>query len=608
MREYRAKVAGDEVKINVVERAEDLESFRDFVRGNLRCLAVDSETTGLKIYTPEFQVRLVQFGNRDEAYVIPVEYGGQFVEDVIRALHGIQRLVLHNASFDLQVFDQRLGVKMEDLWPKTTDTKIIGHLVDPRGQEEGGIGLKLENVTAHYIDREVAEGVKTLMARLAKAHKTTKAKIWPIVPIDDPDYNLYAGMDPILAARLSSTMYPLVPRVSKDLIPWEHEVAEVCSYLDRQGFLLDVDYTQGLSDTLRQSEQYWTDVARETYGIESVNATEQVADALQAAGVRNFERTANGNRKVDKKLLEKLIKADEGDPASIAHAVTEAKRTHKWRETWVDTFLANRDEEDRCHASINPLRARTARMSITGIPAQTLPSSDAMIRRCFLADEGHKPGSIDYKSQELRVLAFLSGDRNMIQAFANGQDLHLLTARTAFGDHIQKEDVEREKYAKTANFQKVYGGGAKSLAGDLGIPLETAQAVHKGFDKAYPAVPKYSKKLQAEARSKGYITTPTGRRLPVDSGKEYSALNYMVQSTSRDVTCRGLLKLHRAGFTPYLRLPVHDEVVASLPAKHAEWGANQIGELMKETMGSVEIGTDPEVGIRSWGSLYGAEV
>lgn len=606
MQEYRSQVAGDTVKVNVVERAEDLQAFRDFVRGNLRCLAVDSETTGLKIYHPDFRVRLVQFGNKHESYVIPVEYGGQFEEDARRALRGAQRIVLHNASFDLQVFDRRLGVRMEDLWSKTLDSRILAHLVDPRGPEEGGIGQRLEQVTAHYLDAEVAENVKTLMARLAKAHKTTKAKIWHLVNLDDPEYNLYAGMDTILAARLSAKLHPLVPPESRDLVPWEHEIAEICSYQDRQGFLLDVEYTQGLSERLTEEEQYWTDLARVSFGIESVNSTDQVADALERAGVTSFEHTPTGDRKVDKKLLDGLQK-DDNEAANIARAVTQAKRTHKWRETWVDTFLANRDEHDRCHASINPLRARTARMSITGIPAQTLPSNDSMVRRCFLADEGHHPGSIDYQSQELRVLAYLSGDERMIQAFINGDDLHLLTARAAFGEHIGKEDVERD-YGKTANFQKVYGGGAKSLARDLGIPYETAKKIHDGFDKMFPGVARLSKKLQAEARSKGYITTPVGRRLPVDPSRAYSALNYLVQSTSRDVTCRALLRLHREGFTQYLRLPVHDEVVASLPANKAKWGANKIGEIMAETMGPVFIGTDPKVGNRSWGSLYGAEV
>jgi DNA polymerase-1 len=158
-----------------------------------------------------------------------------------------------------------------------------------------------------------------------------------------------------------------------------------------------------------------------------------------------------------------------------------------------------------------------------------------------------------------------------------------------------------------ANFLTVYGGGPKTLAQNANIDLLTARRVLDGFAKTYPGVTRYAKKLAIQAGRSGYITTPMGRRLPVDSARSYSALNYMIQSSSRDVTCRALIRLHEAGFTPYLRLPIHDEIVASLPEGKAEWGAREIGRLMAEQMGPVLIGTDPEVGKRSWGSLYGSE-
>src|SRR5690606_7759281 len=136
---------------------------------------------------------------------------------------------------------------------------------------------------------------------------------------------------------------------------------------------------------------------------------------------------------------------------------------------------------------------------------------------------------IDYQAQELRVLAALSGDATMIQAFKDGADLHLLTARAAFGEHIQKDDPER-KYAKTVNFGRVYGGGPRTVAMQTGLDLETAKKVVDGFDKAYPGVTRYSRRLQEIAKDRGYVITETGRRLPVDPSRAYSALNYMVQS------------------------------------------------------------------------------
>lgn len=587
--------------IRVVENEADLEGFRDFIRRNLKGLAVDSETTGLDTYTPGNRLRLVQFGHRTEAWVVPVERGERFREDARRALLGINRLVIHNAAFDLNVFDRHLGIPQEQLWPKVLDTQILAKLIDPRPREKGGAGTSLEDLTDRYIDPEIATSVKGLMTRLAKEHKTTKNRIWKVIDLFHPEYNLYAGMDCILAARLVSLLLPRIPSSARDLVAFEHEIAEVCSYMERTGFLVDVDYTRGLSERLTQDEAKFAEIAK-SLGCDNVNSPDQVADVLEARGVKILGRTPSGKRQVNATLLDSLV--DQGDEFAIA--VREAKKARKWRSTWVDVFLKEMDEYGRCHPKINTLQARTGRMSITGIPAQTLPAADWLIRRCFIADEGHRPGSIDYKGQELRVLAALSRDRTMIAAFARDDNLHLMTARAAFGPDVEK-DSKQYKAGKMTNFARVFGGGGKVVAEQAGIPLDLAKQVVAAFDKRYPGVSEYSRKLARLAAAHGYITTPSGRRLPVDPSRAYSALNYIVQSTSRDVTCRGLLRLHKDGYTPYLRLPIHDEVLASLPAQQAEWGAGEIARLMAEDMGPVLIDTDAEVGIRSWGSLYGAD-
>lgn len=603
MIQYRHEVAGEPVTINVVECEDDLEGFRDFIRRNLGLLGCDSETTGLDIYNDGFRVRTVQLGNDRESWVIPVELGGRMVEDVILALRGVKNLIFQNASFDLQVFDKALGFPMELLWEKVVDTKILAHLIDPRARDEGGIGHSLEDLTRHYVDADVADNVKTLMKDLAA--ETAGASIntiWKKIDLFHPTYLTYAGMDPILAYRLYRKLVHLVPSSSSRLVPYEHKLAEVCSYMEQTGFLLDVEYTEKLSTELKLQESINSEIALD-YGCENVNSTDQVADVLEEMGVKIIGRTPSGKRKVDDDLLSSLT---EEPAASFARAVIEAKKAGKWRKTWVDTFLKTRDSNDRCHASINPLRARTARMSITGIPAQTLPAGDWMIRRCFVADPGHVIASVDYQAQELRVLAALSGDRTMIQAFKEDADLHLMTAQAAFGEHITKDDKER-KWAKVVNFGRVYGGGAKTVADQTGLDLPTAKRVVDGFDRAYPGVQEYSRRLQREAIQNGFVITPTGRRLPVDESRAYSALNYIIQSTSRDVTGRALVRLHEAGFTPYLRLPIHDEVLASVPEDKAEWGAKKIAQIMAEQMGHVLISTEAEVGKRSWGSLYKAD-
>jgi DNA polymerase-1 len=360
--------------------------------------------------------------------------------------------------------------------------------------------------------------------------------------------------------------------------------------MERTGFLLDVDYTTELSDKLHESEIECTRKAGQM-GCENVNSTEQVADVLESRGVRITQKTPTGKRKVDKVLLERLV--DDGD--EFAHAVTEAKKARKWRTTWVDGFLNQADSQNRCHAAINPLRARTARMSITGIPAQTLPAGDWLVRQCFIADQGQVIGSVDFQAQELRVLAALSGDTTMQQAFINGDDLHQITANAS--------GVDR-KIGKMTNFLTVYGGGARNLAQQADISLDLAKKVIAGFDKAYPKVKPFSKKLQREAQMRGEITTPLGRVLPVDKERPYAALNYMVQSTARDVTCAGLIRLHEHGMTPYLRLPIHDEILVSVPEGKAQGAVRKIADIMSSTFQGVFMATDAQVGDRSWGSLY----
>jgi len=577
----------------VVEDDEDLDQFVSFVKAN-PVLAFDTETTGLDIYSNRFRVRLAQFGNANESWVLPVERSAKATWYAVNALRHAERLVIQNASFDLAVVKQCWGIPFSETFSKTVDTKILAKLIDSRSVKVGGIGESLEDLTAHYIDKTTADEVKSSMGNMAKRLRLSKGELFSSISSRDPEYLLYSGMDAVLTYRLWQRLEPLVPIQSRSLIEFEHEVQRVCTQVSDHGYLLDLEYTRKLSAKLRATETRSVNTAR-SLGVENVNSAEQVIDAFKARGWLDFSTTDKGSESADKHVLEAALGSRDKEVAKLAKAVSEAKRAGKWRATWVDTFLESVDADGYCHPSIRTLQARTGRMSITGIPAQTLPASEASIRHCFLAEAGHVTLSTDYQAQELRVLAALSRDEVMLQAFRDGKDLHQVTADAA--------GVSR-KAGKGTNFAVVFGGGIRAIVEPFGVAPEEAAKALKAFKATYLGVKKFSAQAQRQACIQGYVVSPSGRRLLIDKERPYSATNALVQSTARDVTCRGLLRLDAAGYSPYIRLPIHDEVVFSVPAELEQEAASETNKLMQEEMVGLMISTEAEAQGRSWGSLY----
>ena len=588
-------VAGHEARIRVAQTREELSEFWEWLESQEGPVAVDTETTGLDIFSDGFSVRTIQAGVGLEAWVIPVSELSLSASDVGRMLEG-RDLLFHNAAYDVLAIRRVFGIELD--WDRITDTMIMAAVRDPRSRKEGGKGKSLEDLTRSYIDEEVADGVKGSMSLMSKETGLKKGDLFASIDTYNETYLRYAGMDVVLTHVLWKVLTAeleklerLVPKFNPGLVRYEHEVSRVCAEMEWNGFTVDVEYTQKLADRLQEDQEVFEWFALDQFGVDSVNSTDQVAEAIMENGYRLNELTASGKYKVDKHILAEL--ADDG--LLLAEYVMAAKSAKKKRTSWVEKFLDGRDKHNRVHANIRTLAARTARMSITGIPAQTLPSSDWEIRRCFIPSEGSVIVSCDYQAQELRVLAALSGDKNMIRAFSEDADLHQMTADAS--------GVAR-KVGKTVNFAYVYGSGAGNIASTCNISVPKAKEVIRGFERTYPGVKKLSEKLQSEAKKNGYVVTPTGRVLPVDSERPYAALNYLIQSTSRDITASALLRLDEAGFTPYLRLPIHDEVVAEVPEDKAEWGAEKIAKIMACDFRGVHIGSDHDVYGKSWGGGY----
>jgi DNA polymerase-1 len=617
MIEYRHSVAGDVVTVHVPQTLSDLSKFRAWLReANRRGpIALDTETTGLDIFGTGYRLRTVQFGDAHDAWVIHWERGGQYQSAAFWALKVVTKFLIHNAPFDWLVLDRHADIPLESLAPRTVDTRLLAGLVDPRQPQEGGIGTGLKPLSAYWFDPDAPDTQGDLTA-VFRSMGLTKATGWAAISLDNPTYNLYAGLDVIYTARLLPCLVAELDAlgVRDRLIQYEHEIARICAHMQRRGIVLDVDYVNTLTDILREEEEKYRDVAA-SYGVANVNSTRQIAEALMAMGEVLSETTASGAVKVDKAVLLSLADLDRDwqrtglrDSNPLAEAVLRSKRAGKWCTTYADTFLDTMDADGRIHPFINSMQARTGRMSITRPALQTLPSSDWMIRRAMLAEPGELWFSVDFQAIEMRVLAALADVKRMKEGFASGGsdfDIHLYTAQLIKG--IDATPKHR-KIFKGAGFGKVYGGGVGTVARQTGAEEDEIRHAFAEYDRVFPEIKRASARWQREAYQTGMVhVSVTGRRMPLDRHRAYAVVNYACQSAARDCLGQSLINMEDAGLLDYLRLPIHDEVVGSVPAAEAQDIVREIERCMTFDLFGVPIVAGGEIKGRSWGSLYGAD-
>lgn len=276
-----------------------------------------------------------------------------------------------------------------------------------------------------------------------------------------------------------------------------------------------------------------------------------------------------------------------------------------------------------------------------------LLSSDT-VRRCFAALPGHAIISADFDQIELRVAAGLAGETTLIEAAKQGQSLHKIAAVRLFGESYTSDQY---RYTKNVNFGWLYGGGAKTLSDQAGIPFAEAKAIIGEYAKSFPALTAYKRReqeavlrsaLTAEEyrsyraiqqrmweyrastvegrqarlalgieldrllyRKIGYAVTPFGRRLAVDAYKAYAVVNYKVQSASRDIMAEALLRvMDDDELEPTVLLPIHDEILGMAPLRKAESIAERYGQVMSTEFMGVPITASGKVYGKSWGHGY----
>jgi DNA polymerase I len=229
------------------------------------------------------------------------------------------------------------------------------------------------------------------------------------------------------------------------------------------------------------------------------------------------------------------------------------------------------DENSRVHPTIWPVGTRTARMSITSPALQTLPRKDPTVRDAFVPTTSDNVLiAIDADQIEFRLAAHFSRDEGLRHAFLNTPDVFNAIASEAFGDTITKGDPRRQTM-KNGVYGKLYGAGVAKIAVTAGVPVHAMEVVMARFDQMYPGILQLQRQIESVARQRAategrpYVVTPTGRRMPGDPGKEYTLVNYLIQSHAAEILKRGINDLDAVGLGEYLILPVHDELVLDVP-------------------------------------------
>ncbi|MGH7774442.1 MAG: DNA polymerase [Candidatus Binatia bacterium] len=604
---------------------------------------------------------MFQFGDDHCVYIIPARY-----RRLIREVLSVERKwVCHNAPHDVRAIDRHLDYET-GLLPSCTDTFILGHLLDSRNKKEGGTGNRLEDLAIAHVDRGVFRFEKNLKAEFKQiqieipgevyrsgprkgTQKYRKAKLsegWTLIPLHNETYLRYAGSDPLNTIRVWRHLVSVLRqrKGQRRLADFEHRVQRACDVLQRQGIRVDVEYTRKLAEEMvfdAESNEMWAD----WYGVPNINSTAQLSTAMLSHGAHLVERTKTGKLKVDNTVLHQFKYAD-GDLGALVSHVLAAKQLRKRKAAWLDAALEERDVNDKAHPTIKSLAARTARMSMSDIQLHNVPSHEKRIRQCFIADYNWHIFSVDYDQQEMRMAGALSGEPKIIQAAHDNFSIHKLTAETVFGKNYSDREY---KFSKNLNFGWLFGGGAKTLAEQTGIDIETAASLVSRYNKAYPVMARWKrettegvlrdalsntdyamlkhfqrqtwdcdnsnagKALKRALRSEinellrdktGVVVTPIGRRLIVDAIKAYRAVNYRVQSASRDMTAEGLVRIAESEHGKHALLVIHDEILGQGPQQKAQKIADTFAEIMSTKFMGVPFTAAGKVYGRSWGDGY----
>lgn len=552
-------------------------------------ITTDTETSGFDLYHPSFKIRLIQFGSADDAWVVDFNQWRGLVADVFRRYD--RPVVMHNARYDHTAL-WREGIDVP--WSRVHDTMIMMRLARPTES------AALKSAADKYVSSASSRGQQVLH----DAFRRQKWD-WSTVPLDFPPYRFYAALDTVLTARLylsdvgqeglHSPVYPL-----------EMQVKAACTKMERRGMHIDAVFCERKVTALRDEADMLRASTLDEFDVNIGSATQLshwLAKHPDALALMTKE-TDGGKLSVDKEVLVPISMLSSA-AGEVARRTLRMRRDEKIASSYLENFLGMRDHNDLVHPQIETVAARTGRMSVKEPGLQTLPkptidSDYRMVREAVTpADEDHVIVSCDSDQIELRLVASITHDPGMIEAFREADkgdtDFFTSLARGVYGDStIMKSDKRRDRI-KSFCYSSVYGAGLQKMALTAGVPVAEMREVRDGIAARFPGFFQIGLVAAHQLRENGgYVETAYGRRLPVS--KDHAASNYIVQGTAADVLKQSIINAAQAGLDEYMMVPVHDEIVMHVPRELAADAKHELIAAMTSTAFDVPLTASGEVG------------
>ena len=432
----------------------------------------------------------------------------------------------------------------------------------------------------------------------------------------------YAAEDADITLQLHEAMHPIIAADAKLLYIYqqiEMPVSEILFTIERNGVLIDANMLNSQSNEIGLKlialENQAYELAGQPFNLASPKQLQEIL--FDKLGIKPTKKTPSGAPSTDEDVLQELAL-----DYPLPKVLLEYRGLAKLKSTYTDKLpkMIN-PQTGRVHTSYNQAVAITGRLASSDPNLQNIPVRTAegrRIREAFIAPPGSHIVSADYSQIELRIMAHLSKDAGMLQAFANNEDIHRHTAAEIFGVERDAVDNEQRRYAKVINFGLIYGMSAFGLAQNLNIERSAAANYIERYFARYPGVREYMDKTRDIAKQKGYVETYFGRRLWVPeisspngmrrAGAERAAINAPMQGTAADLIKLAMIAvdiwLRDEKLTTKLIMQVHDELVLEVPENELELVKVKLPELM-QNVAKLDVPLLAEVGVGSnWESAH----